>query len=90
MADLFLGFTLLKQALQGKREPYENKPGPAPTRLEIVQLILAVVITLYAGGLAWFSGESQNIFFRIFMTVVALLFSVLYLIGFLIIKVLMA
>ena len=90
MADLLFGFTWLKQALKGKRETYEDKPGPTPTKLEVVQIILAVVITLYAGGLAWFSGESQNIFFRIFMTVVALLFSVLYLIGFLIVKVLMA
>ena len=80
----------LSSYLERGRETYENKLRPDAGALRAVQLVLSVVITLYAGGLAWFSGESQNIFFRIFMTVVALLFSVLYLIGFLIVKVLMA
>ena len=90
MGDLLAGFGLLKNMLQRKRETYEDRPRPGAERLQTLQVVLAVVITLYAGGLAWFSGESQNIFFRIFMTVVALLFSVLYLIGFLIVKVLAA
>jgi hypothetical protein len=80
----------LSSYLERGRETYKNKLEPDADALRTVQLVLSVVITLYAGGLAWFSGESQNIFFRIFMTVVALLFSVLYLIGFLIVKVLMA
>lgn len=81
-----------------EREKYSNVPrepkgpkgpkGPMPQMgfLAKMQFILSVTISLYAAYLAWKTGSSDSAFFRILTTLLAFMFSTLYIIGYVIVK----
>ena len=70
-----------------ERETYDNpKPKPKMSLLSLLQFIISLTISIYAASLAWNAGSSDSAFFRIFMTVIAFMFSSLYIIGYLIFK----
>ena len=73
----------LTKALE--RETYTNSM-PKPSLLSMLQLIISLTISIYAASLAWSAGSSDSAFFRIFMTVLAFMFSALYIIGYVIFK----
>ena len=68
-----------------ERETYVNAK-PTMSLLSLIQLVLSLTISVYAAYLAWNAGSSDSAFFRIFMTVLAFLFSTLYIIGYVIVK----
>lgn len=68
-----------------ERETYDN-PKPKMSLLSLLQFIISLTISIYAASLAWNAGSSDSAFFRIFMTVIAFMFSSLYIIGYLIFK----
>jgi hypothetical protein len=68
-----------------ERETYVN-PVPKMSLFSMIQLILSLTISVYAAYLAWNAGSSDSAFFRIFMTVLAFMFSTLYIIGYVIFK----
>jgi hypothetical protein len=74
---------LLTKSLE--RETYAN-PKPTMSLITVFQLIISVTISIYAAYLAWNAGSSDSTFFRIFMTVLAFMFSTLYIIGYIIFK----
>lgn len=78
MDALFLTKTL-------ERETYANST-PGPSLLSMLQFVISLTISIYAASLAWSAGSSDSAFFRIFMTVLAFVFSTLYIIGYLIVK----
>lgn len=67
------------------RETYVN-PGKPTSLLTTLQFILSLTISIYAAYLAWNVGSADHTFFRIFMTIVAFMFSTLYIIGYVIVK----
>jgi len=73
------------------RETYKNiEPimiKPKMTLFSILQLAISLTISIFAAYLAWNAGKGDAMFFRIFMTVLAFLFSTLYIIGYVIYKV---
>jgi uncharacterized membrane protein len=73
----------LTQTLE--RETYVNAQ-PKMSLLSMLQFIISLTISIYAASLAWSAGSSDSAFFRIFMTVVAFMFSTLYIIGYIIFK----
>ena len=68
-----------------ERETYVNAK-PTMSLFSLIQLVLSLTISVYAAYLAWNAGSSDSAFFRIFMTVLAFLFSTLYIIGYVIVK----
>ena len=68
-----------------ERETYTNSM-PKPSLLSMLQFIVSLTISIYAASLAWSAGRSDSAFFRIFMTVLAFMFSTLYIIGYIIFK----
>jgi hypothetical protein len=68
-----------------ERETYVN-PAPKMSLLTMLQFVISVTISIYAAFLAWNAGSSDSAFFRIFMTVLAFMFSTLYIIGYIIFK----
>jgi hypothetical protein len=68
-----------------ERETYVNAK-PSVSLLSMLQFIISLTISIYAASLAWSAGSSDSAFFRIFMTVVAFIFSTLYIIGYVIFK----
>lgn len=68
-----------------ERETYVNAK-PTMSMLSMLQFIISLTISIYAASLAWSAGSSDSAFFRIFMTVVAFMFSTLYIIGYVIFK----
>ena len=68
-----------------ERETYVNAK-PTMSLFSLIQLVLSLTISVYAAYLAWNAGSSDSAFFRIFMTVLAFLFSTLYIIGYVIFK----
>ena len=70
------------------RETYANTRPARPTMslFTMLQLIISLTISAYAAHLAWNAGSSDSAFFRILMTIVAFMFSTLYIIGYLIFK----
>ena len=68
-----------------ERETYDN-PKPKMSLLSLLQFIISLTISIYAASLSWNAGSSDSAFFRIFMTVIAFMFSSLYIIGYLIFK----
>lgn len=68
-----------------ERETYAN-PAPEMSLLSMLQLIISITISVYAATLAWSAGSSDHTFFRILMTVLAFMFSTLYIIGYIIFK----
>ena len=68
-----------------ERETYVN-PKPNLSLLSMLQFIISVTISIYAATLAWSAGSSDSTFFRILMTVLAFMFSTLYIIGYVIFK----
>ena len=68
-----------------ERETYVNAK-PTMSLLSMLQFIISLTISIYAASLAWSAGSSDSAFFRIFMTVVAFMFSTLYIIGYVIFK----
>ena len=68
-----------------ERETYVNA-NPTMSLFSLIQLVLSLTISVYAAYLAWNAGSSDSAFFRIFMTVLAFLFSTLYIIGYVIVK----
>ena len=68
-----------------ERETYVNAQ-PKMSLLSVLQLIFSLTISIYAASLAWSAGSSDYAFFRIFMTVLAFMFSTLYIIGYIIFK----
>lgn len=68
-----------------ERETYVNAK-PTMSLLSMLQFIISLTISIYAASLAWSAGSSDSAFFRIFMTVVAFMFSTLYIIGYIIFK----
>jgi len=68
-----------------ERETYVNAK-PTMSLLSMLQFIISLTISIYAASLAWNAGSSDSAFFRIFMTVVAFMFSTLYIIGYIIFK----
>ena len=68
-----------------ERETYVNTT-PKMSLLTMLQFIISVTISIYAAYLAWNAGSSDSAFFRIFMTVLAFMFSTLYIIGYIIFK----
>ena len=68
-----------------ERETYVN-PMPKMSLLSMLQFIISLTISVYAAYLAWNAGSSDSAFFRIFMTVLAFMFSTLYIIGYVIFK----
>ena len=76
-----------------ERETYANlipEPGlvytPKPSLMSTLQLIFSLTISIYAASLAWSAGSSDSMFFRILISVIAFMFSTLYIIGYLIFK----
>ena len=68
-----------------ERETYVN-PAPKMSLLTMLQFVISATISVYAAYLAWNAGSSDHAFFRIFMTVLAFMFSTLYIIGYIIFK----
>ena len=68
-----------------ERETYVNAK-PTMSLFSLIQLVLSMTISIYAATLAWSAGSSDSPFFRILMTVLAFLFSTLYIIGYVIFK----
>ncbi len=68
-----------------ERETYVNTK-PSLSLFSMLQLVISLTISTYAAYLAWNAGSSDSAFFRIFMTVLAFMFSTLYIIGYLIFK----
>jgi len=68
-----------------ERETYVNTQ-PKMSLLSVLQFIISLTISIYAASLAWSAGGSDSAFFRILMTVVAFMFSTLYIIGYIIFK----
>lgn len=68
-----------------ERETYTNSMSK-PNLLSMLQFIISLTISIYAASLAWSAGSSDSAFFRIFMTVLAFMFSTLYIIGYIIFK----
>ena len=68
-----------------ERETYVN-PMPKMSLLTMLQFVISATISVYAAYLAWNAGSSDSAFFRIFMTVLAFMFSTLYIIGYIIFK----
>lgn len=68
-----------------ERETYVNAK-PTMSLFSLLQLVLSLTISVYAAYLAWNAGSSDSAFFRIFMTVLAFMFSTLYIIGYVIVK----
>jgi hypothetical protein len=68
-----------------ERETYVN-PMPKMSLLSMLQFVISLTISVYAAVLAWNAGSSDSAFFRIFMTVLAFMFSTLYIIGYIIFK----
>jgi hypothetical protein len=73
----------LTKALE--RETYVNAK-PTMSLLSVLQFIISLTISIYAASLAWSAGSSDSAFFRILMTVLAFMFSTLYIIGYIIFK----
>lgn len=71
-----------------ERETYVNtQPRPKMNLLlSILQFIISLAISTYAATLAWSAGRLDSTSFRIFMTVIAFMFSTLYIIGYIISK----
>lgn len=69
-----------------ERETYVNPNARKPNLLSLIQLVLSLTISIYAATLAWSAGSSDVPFFRILMTILAFLFSTLYIIGYVIVK----
>ena len=68
-----------------ERETYVNTK-PSLSLFSMLQFVISLTISVYAAYLAWNAGSSDSAFFRIFMTVLAFMFSTLYIIGYLIFK----
>lgn len=68
-----------------ERETYTNSMTK-PNLMSMLQFIISLTISIYAAYLAWSAGSSDSAFFRIFMTVLAFMFSTLYIIGYIIFK----
>ena len=68
-----------------ERETYVN-PMPKMSPLSMIQFVISLTISVYAAYLAWNAGSTDSAFFRIFMTVLAFMFSTLYIIGYVIFK----
>lgn len=68
-----------------ERETYVNAK-PTMSLLSMLQFIISMTISIYAATLAWSAGSSDSAFFRILMTVLAFMFSTLYIIGYIIFK----
>ena len=68
-----------------ERETYVNAK-PTMSLFSLIQLVLSLTISVYAAYLAWNAGSSDSAFFRILMTVLAFMFSTLYIIGYVIFK----
>lgn len=67
-----------------ERETYTN--SPKSDLLSLLQFIISLTISIYAAYLAWSAGSSDSAFFRIFVTLLAFMFSTLYIIGYIIFK----
>ena len=74
---------LLTKSLE--RETYVNVK-PKMSLMSAIELFIFLPISVYAAYLAWNAGSSDSAFFRIFMTVLAFMFSTLYIIGYIIFK----
>jgi hypothetical protein len=74
----------LTKALE--RETYVNPNARKPSLLTMIQAVLSLTISFYAAYLAWNAGSSDSAFFRIFMTILAFMFSTFYIIGYIIFK----
>jgi hypothetical protein len=68
-----------------ERETYVN-PAHKMSLLSMLKFTISLTISIYAAFLAWNAGSSDSAFFRIFMTVLAFMFSTLYIIGYIIFK----
>ena len=66
-----------------ERETYVNAK-PKMSLLSMLQFVISLTISVYAAFLAWNAGSSDSAFFRIFMTILAFMFSTLYIIGYII------
>jgi hypothetical protein len=75
---------LLAKSLE--RETYTNVSKPKISLLGLLQMIVSVTISIYAAMLAWNAGSTDSTFFRVLMTVLAFMFSTLYIIGYVIFK----
>ena len=74
---------LLTKSLE--RETYVNVK-PKMSLMSAIELFVFLPISIFAAFLAWNAGSSDSAFFRIFMTVLAFMFSTLYIIGYIIFK----
>jgi hypothetical protein len=69
------------------KETYDNMPTkPKMSLFEVLQFALSLTISIFAAYLAWNAGKSDTMFFRIFTSVLAFLFSTLYILGYVIYK----
>lgn len=76
---------ILTKALD--RETYDNMTTkPKMSLFGVLQFAISLTISIFAAYLAWNAGKSDTMFFRIFVTVLAFLFSTLYILGYIIYK----
>ena len=74
---------LLTKSLE--RETYVNVK-PKMSLMSAIELFIFLPISIFAAFLAWNAGSSDSALLRVFMTIFAFMFSLVYIIGYVIFK----